>query len=113
VKMIEQAQDLKCAYPAQVLESIHWRLNCRDGQAFPLEYLDVLSGLWKDPSIQRAIARGNEAALPEKYVIIPFCIIHWRLAPIASRTSSMTLLDFLNPITNRHDKIFLWPVLVR
>jgi hypothetical protein len=23
VKMIEQAQDLKCAYPAQVLESIH------------------------------------------------------------------------------------------
>ncbi|KAH8827083.1 guanine nucleotide binding protein, alpha subunit [Flagelloscypha sp. PMI_526] len=47
VKMIEQAQDLK------------------DGQAFPLEYLDVLSGLWKDPSIQQAIARGNEAALPE------------------------------------------------
>jgi guanine nucleotide-binding protein subunit alpha len=40
-----------------------------DGEPFPVQYIEPLKALWVDPNIQRAYERGNEAALPEKYVI--------------------------------------------
>lgn len=40
----------------------------QEDQIFPAEYLEPLSLLWKDRGIQSVVQRGNEAALPEKYV---------------------------------------------
>ena len=48
VRMVEEAQDL------------------RDGQPFPVEYLEPLRKLWNDPGVQKCWERGNEAAIPEK-----------------------------------------------
>jgi guanine nucleotide-binding protein subunit alpha, other len=56
VKLIENASDI------------------RDSEAFPMDYFEPLKALWNDSGIQKAIERGNEAALPEKYV--PF--VSWR-----------------------------------
>lgn len=42
-------------------------VDLRDGQPFPMEYLGPLRKLWEDPNVQKAWARGNEAALPDKY----------------------------------------------
>lgn len=39
-----------------------------DGEAFPIEYEEALNKLWADDNVKRALERGNEAALPEKYV---------------------------------------------
>ncbi|THG93841.1 hypothetical protein EW026_g7506 [Hermanssonia centrifuga] len=47
VQLVEDAQDI------------------RDGQPFPLEYLDALKTLWEEANVQKAWERGNEAALPE------------------------------------------------
>lgn len=51
VRLIEDAQDL------------------RDGQPFPIEYHEPLQKLWEDSSVQKCWDRGNEAAIPEKYVL--------------------------------------------
>jgi len=40
-----------------------------DGEPFPLHYIEPLKSLWVDPNVQCAYKRGNEAALPEKYVL--------------------------------------------
>ncbi|KAK0432919.1 heterotrimeric G protein alpha subunit 4 [Armillaria borealis] len=37
----------------------------KDGEPFPMEYLEPLKVLWHDPGIRTAWERGNEAALPE------------------------------------------------
>ncbi|PBK68546.1 heterotrimeric G-protein alpha subunit, GPA2-like protein [Armillaria solidipes] len=37
----------------------------KDGEPFPVEYLEPLKALWCDPGIHKAWQRGNEAALPE------------------------------------------------
>jgi guanine nucleotide-binding protein subunit alpha, other len=50
IQMIEDAQDI------------------RDGQPFPEEYIEPLQRLWEDPNVQKCWDRGNEAALPDKYV---------------------------------------------
>ncbi|KAF9009128.1 heterotrimeric G-protein alpha subunit, GPA2-like protein [Hymenopellis radicata] len=47
VAMVEGAEDL------------------RDGEPFPKEFHQPLQSLWDDPNVQKAWARGNEAALPE------------------------------------------------
>jgi guanine nucleotide-binding protein subunit alpha len=39
--------------------------DIRDGEPFPISYYQPLKSLWKDPSVQKAWERGNEAALPE------------------------------------------------
>lgn len=48
VQMVEDAVDLK------------------DGEPFPISYLEPLRLLWQDPAVQQAWGRGNEAALPDK-----------------------------------------------
>jgi hypothetical protein len=40
----------------------------RDGEPFPVEYKEMLLGVWNDPPVKQAYERGNEAALPEKSV---------------------------------------------
>ncbi len=42
-----------------------------DGEPFPIEYEEALSKLWVDDNVKKALERGNEAALPEKYVDLP------------------------------------------
>ncbi|PBK63551.1 heterotrimeric G protein alpha subunit 4 [Armillaria solidipes] len=37
----------------------------RDGEPFPVRYCQPLKALWRDPGVQEAWQRGNEAALPE------------------------------------------------
>ncbi|KAK0230080.1 heterotrimeric G protein alpha subunit 4 [Armillaria fumosa] len=41
----------------------YWWL--RDGDPFPIVYLQPLKALWRDPGVQEAWRRGSEAALPE------------------------------------------------
>lgn len=43
-------------------------LPIRDGELFPPAYQQALQNLWQDRGIQAVVSRGNEAALPEKYV---------------------------------------------
>ncbi|KAF4623682.1 hypothetical protein D9613_001396 [Agrocybe pediades] len=47
------------------VEMIDNARDIRDGEPFPKEYLEPLKALWADPNLQKAWARGNEAALPE------------------------------------------------
>jgi hypothetical protein len=42
-----------------------------DGEPFPVSYYEPLKRLWADSNVQKAWGRGNEAALPEKYVTVP------------------------------------------
>lgn len=37
-----------------------------DNESFPVKFLEPLKALWADVNVQKACARGNEAALPEK-----------------------------------------------
>jgi guanine nucleotide-binding protein subunit alpha len=39
--------------------------DIKDGERYPPEYHEALASLWRDESVQRAIERGNEYALPE------------------------------------------------
>ncbi len=48
-----------------------WSL--RDREPFPMEYFEPLKALWHDLGIHTAWRRGNEAALPEKYVLLYTC----------------------------------------
>ena len=41
----------------------------QEGQRFPENYLVPLRLLWKDRGIEAVVKRGNEVALPEKYVL--------------------------------------------
>ncbi|PFH45979.1 hypothetical protein AMATHDRAFT_157094 [Amanita thiersii Skay4041] len=50
-------------------EVIETSTDLRDGEPFPTNYYEPLKALWKDPNLQKALERGNEAALPEKYVL--------------------------------------------
>lgn len=50
------------------LELIDGVRDAGDGEPFPREYYEPLKILWEDPNVQKAFERGNEAALPEKYV---------------------------------------------
>ena len=47
-------------------EMVENAVGIQDGELYPSEYCKPLRCLWKDPNIQIALRRGNEAALPEK-----------------------------------------------
>ena len=44
-----------------------------DGEPFPASFLEPLKALWADVNVQKACSRGNEAALPEKWVFSAPC----------------------------------------
>jgi guanine nucleotide-binding protein subunit alpha, other len=48
--------------------------DLREGEPFPREFLEILRSLWADPGVQKAYGRGNEAALPEKSLLI-LCLV--------------------------------------
>lgn len=50
------------------VEMIENAADIRDGEPFPTSFMGPLQSLWADPMVQKAWERGNEAALPEKYV---------------------------------------------
>jgi hypothetical protein len=50
------------------IELIENASDLRDGEPFPMTYYEPLKSLWADPGVQKAWERGNEAALPEKYL---------------------------------------------
>jgi guanine nucleotide-binding protein subunit alpha, other len=59
--------DLKVSeHNMQYLDLIEDARDIRDDEPFPLEFYEPLRSLWNDPNVQKAWARGNEAALPEK-----------------------------------------------
>ena len=39
-----------------------------EGKPFSVAFYEPLKALWNDPNVQKAYDRGNEAALPEKWV---------------------------------------------
>jgi len=51
------------------LEVVDVSREIRDGEPFPRSYHKPLVTLWTDPNVRKAWERGNEAALPEKYVV--------------------------------------------
>lgn len=53
---------------APFVEMVDNAKDIGDGEPFPTRYIEPLKVLWADPNVQRAYERGNEAALPEKYV---------------------------------------------
>jgi guanine nucleotide-binding protein subunit alpha, other len=55
---------------AEYLQLVEDAQDLRDGQPFPIEYLEPLRKLWADTGVQKCWDRGNEAALPEKWVSI-------------------------------------------
>ena len=56
------------SHPAQEhVTLVENAVDIRDGDPFPIEFLEPLRALWADPAVQRAWERGNEAALPEKF----------------------------------------------
>jgi guanine nucleotide-binding protein subunit alpha len=58
--------DLKLAEDnLQYLDLIEDASDIKDGEPYPISYLEPLQSLWNDPAVQKAWERGNEAALPE------------------------------------------------
>ncbi|KAJ8503300.1 hypothetical protein ONZ45_g10984 [Pleurotus djamor] len=49
-----------------ILKAMDDGLDVKDGEAYSTDYHTALAELWKDESVQQAVRRGNEAALPEK-----------------------------------------------
>ena len=60
------------------LDLIDGTRDIRDGEPFPLSYYGPLKSLWNDPNVRKAWERGNEAALPEKYVLILYHALQTR-----------------------------------
>jgi len=46
----------------------------QDGEPFPSNYCESLKALWNDPNVIKTLRRGNEAALPEKWVVVSHLI---------------------------------------
>lgn len=69
--LIDAMDDMSISLPeecGEYVQLIEDATDLRDGQPFPVEYLEPLRKLWEDPIVQKAWERGNEAALPEKCV---------------------------------------------
>ncbi|KAI0089980.1 heterotrimeric G protein alpha subunit 4 [Irpex rosettiformis] len=49
----------------QYIQLIEDAQDIRDGQPYPMEYLEPLRKLWEDTNVQKCWERGNEAALPD------------------------------------------------
>ncbi|KAH8101422.1 heterotrimeric G protein alpha subunit 4 [Cristinia sonorae] len=69
--LIDSMDDMDIPLPeeyADYVQMIEDATDLRDGQPFPIEFLEPLRKLWDDPSVQKAWERGNEAALPENLI---------------------------------------------
>ncbi|KDQ49583.1 hypothetical protein JAAARDRAFT_42754 [Jaapia argillacea MUCL 33604] len=49
-------------------EMVENAVDLKDGEPFPIEFLEPLRKLWGDENVRRAYERGNEAALPENLI---------------------------------------------
>jgi hypothetical protein len=86
--------ELKVTEPnLQYIDLIENADDLRDGEPFPTKFYEPLTSLWKDPNVQSAYARGNEAALPEK--LVHFSKLPWFLVLMYFR---FTVLFISSPI---------------
>ncbi len=68
--------------------------DLKDGQAFPMEYHQPLTELLQDGNVQKALQRGNEAALPEKCISTSLSRYRcWRMLFLAYPISFLTWID--------------------
>ena len=67
--LLDAMEDMNLEVSPENVEHIELVENAsdlRDGEPFPVSYLEPLKSLWFDFNVQKAWERGNEAALPEK-----------------------------------------------
>lgn len=72
-QLLEALPDMDISLSEESAEAIHLvetAPDIKDGQTFPQEYFEPLKKLWKDEAVQKGWSRGNEAALPDKCVLI-------------------------------------------
>lgn len=72
--LLDAMEDMDLKVSEENLEHVDLIENAadiRDGEPFPKEFYQPLISLWTDPNVQKAWERGNEAALPEKFVYNP------------------------------------------
>lgn len=85
--------------------------DLRDGQPFPPEFLEPLRKLWEDQAVQKAWERGNEAALPEKFVLhylhisVALAKIIAKLLLVVLLTTSRIWIGYSTLITSLMSKI--------
>jgi guanine nucleotide-binding protein subunit alpha len=69
--LVDSLPDLDLSLPA-TLSSAEKTINkgkdlyIHEGDTFPEEYLGAITALWNDSTVQTAVRRGGENALPEK-----------------------------------------------
>ncbi|KAK0440031.1 heterotrimeric G protein alpha subunit 4 [Desarmillaria tabescens] len=66
--ILDAMKDMNLKVSEDNIDSIDVVNNARylkDGEPFPMEYLEPIKALWSDAGIRKAWRRGNEAALPE------------------------------------------------
>jgi len=66
--IFEAMEDMELAIASENephVELVKGAGDIRDGEPFPVDFLEPLKTLWNDPNVQKAYERGNEAALPE------------------------------------------------
>jgi guanine nucleotide-binding protein subunit alpha len=68
--LLEVLPDLDLSLPATLSSAEHTVKNGKrfmhDGDTFPEEYFGAIAALWNDSTVQTAVRRGGESALPEK-----------------------------------------------
>ncbi len=88
----------------ECIDNIDSARYLKDGEPFPVEYLVPLKALWHDPGICAAWERGNEAALPEKYVLLLLFYTIF-LQTVAWNIFSQILIAYLIPSISRLSRI--------
>jgi guanine nucleotide-binding protein subunit alpha len=76
--LLDAMEDMELKVSAEnfpYIELIDNATDLRDGEPFPMMYFEPLKSLWADSGVQKAWERGNEAALPEKYVHPSICLL--------------------------------------
>jgi hypothetical protein len=71
LESMEDMQLVVCPENREYIELIEGANDLRDGEIFPPDFYEPLKQLWNDRGVQQAWERGNEAALPEKYIFFP------------------------------------------
>lgn len=70
-QVLEAMEDMELNVSEENQQHVDTILSARDlkdSEPFPTIYYSVIKSLWNDPNVRQAWQRGNEAALPEKYV---------------------------------------------
>lgn len=75
-QLLDALEDMDLKLDETSLEPIRYveeAPDIKDGQPFPGDYYEPLKQLWDNENVQKGWSRGNEAALPDKYVVLIIC----------------------------------------